>query len=68
MNAGLVVSGLGEEFPGKDLSVFYLTVQTVLNDGSLVRDSCDEDHLEGLEFDIGVGDCEEELAGKEGTA
>lgn len=67
VDAGLVVSGLGEEFPGKKIGVFHLTVGTVFGDGSLVCDSCDEGHLKSLELDPGVGDCEEELAGKEGT-
>ena len=67
MNAGLVVSGLCEEFPGKHFGVFDLTVATVFGDGSSVCDSCDEGHLESLELDIGVGDGEEELAGKKGA-
>lgn len=67
MGAGLVVGGLGEELPGKYFGIFDLTIETVFGDGSLVCDACDEDHLEGLELDFGVGDCEEELTGKEGT-
>ena len=67
MGAGLVMSGLGEEFPCKDIVFFDLAVRTVLGDGSPVCDSCDEGHLEGLKIDIGVGNCEEELARKEGA-
>ena len=67
MDAGLVFGRLGEEFPGEELGVFYLTVGTIFGDGSLVCDSCDEDHLEGLEVDFGISDCKEELAREEGT-
>ena len=67
MDAGFVVCGLGEEVPGEELGVFDLTVATVLGDGSLICDTCDEQHLEGLEVYFGIGDCEEELARKEGA-
>lgn len=67
VDAGFVVSGLCEELPGENLGVFDLTVETVFGDGSPVCDSCDEGHLKSFELDIRVGDCEEELAGKEGT-
>ena len=67
VNAGFVVGGLGEEVPGEKLGVFSLTFGTIFGDGSLICDSCDEHHLEGLEIYFGIGDCEEELARKEGT-
>ena len=59
VDAGLVVGGLGEERPGKDLAVFDLTFETVFGDGPLVRDSCDENHVEVLELDLGLDDSEE---------
>ena len=67
VNAGFVGGGLGKEVPGEKLGVLNLTVETILGDGSLICDSCDEHHLEGLEVYFGIGDCEEELARKEGT-
>ena len=56
VDTGLVVGGLGEKVPGEELGVFDLTVGTIFGDGSLVRDACDEDHVEGLEIDFGIGD------------
>ena len=67
VDAGFVVGWLGEEVPGEKLRVFDLTVGTIFGDGSLICDTCGEQHLEGLEIYFGIGDCEEELARKEGT-
>ena len=67
VDAGFVVSGLGEEFPGEKLGVFNLTIEAIFGDGSLVGDSCNQNHFECMELDIRVDDCEEELAGKEGA-
>ena len=67
VDAGLVVGGLGKESPGEELSIFYLTIGALFGDGSFICDSCDEDHVEGFEGYFGVGDCKEELAGKEGA-
>lgn len=67
MDASLVAGGLGEEFPGEKVGVFDLTVWTVLGEGSFDCDSCNKNHVEGFEMEFRVGDCEKELARKEGT-